>query len=252
MKQTFVSLHQSGQPLLLANVWDPHSVKLAQEAGCKALGTSSHAISNMMGLEDGNHMDFQTLLYFVKNMMKQALVPVSVDMESGYSKDPLVVVQNLKQLAEIGVVGVNLEDSSTNGSRTLKPMEEYLHFLSIVMEEVKALQLNLFINLRTDTYVTKHPESLAETIKRGQAYKQLGVDGLFVPLIQDKDEIKKVIEAVDLPLNVFATKDGPSFQEFAAAGVHRISSGDAVYAKAMRSVLDSYQHLAKGELKGLF
>lgn len=248
----FKELHQSVNPVIIANVWDAQSAKLAEEAGCAALGTSSHAISNMMGLEDGNNMDFQTLLFFVKAIMKQALVPVSVDMESGYSKDPLVVVQNLKQLAEIGVVGVNIEDSVTNGTRTLRLLDEFLPFLETIINEIKALQLNLFINLRTDTYVTKHPEALAETIKRGIAYKNLGVDGYFVPLIQDKQEIEKVIQEVGLPLNVFAKKDGPSYEEFAAAGVHRISSGDAVYAKAMTTVSDSYKSLAQGDLKGLF
>lgn len=249
----FKELHQSGNPVIIANVWDAHSAKLAEKAGCAALGTSSHAISNMIGLEDGNNITFEQTLFFIKGIAENANIPVSVDIESGYGEDAATIVANIKTLADLGVVGINLEDSEIkDGARKLRPLYDFSALLKDIVAGLQAQQINMFINLRTDTYLTKHPQAVNETIARGKAYKAIGVDGLFVPLIKDKEEIEKVIQEAGLPLNVFATKDGPTYEEFVAAGVHRISSGDAAYAKTMKTASSAYQALAGKNLKGLF
>ncbi|MEO0732801.1 MAG: isocitrate lyase/phosphoenolpyruvate mutase family protein, partial [Bacteroidota bacterium] len=50
---TFNALHQTGTPLLLANVWDVNSALAAEKAGYQALGTSSAAIAKSEGYPDG-------------------------------------------------------------------------------------------------------------------------------------------------------------------------------------------------------
>ncbi len=47
----FSALHHDTSPLLLGNVWDAHTAKLAEVAGYKALGSSSHAIAFALGYE---------------------------------------------------------------------------------------------------------------------------------------------------------------------------------------------------------
>lgn len=249
----FRSLHQSNDPLLLANVWDTHSAQLAEEVGCKAIGTSSHAISNSLGLDDGNNLSIDELLFFVKRIVKAVNIPVSVDLESGYATEPSAIAQNIKTLANLGVVGINLEDSIlVNGKRTLVDANEFTNKLRSIVNILNEHNVSIFMNIRTDTYVTKHENALEETIKRGLLYKDAGAEGLFVPLIKDTDEIGKVIALVGLPLNVFATVDGPDYETFKQAGVHRISSGDAAYAKMIKLVKQTFSDFNENNLSKLF
>jgi 2-methylisocitrate lyase-like PEP mutase family enzyme len=83
MYTNFKKLHTQPDLLILGNVWDAQSAKIAQEAGFKALGSSSHAIANAMGYEDGEQITVDELLFVVERIVKAVDIPVSVDFESG-------------------------------------------------------------------------------------------------------------------------------------------------------------------------
>ncbi len=225
----FKSLHHQENPLLLANVWDAHSAKLAQQAGYKALGSSSHAIANSLGFEDGENISVEELLFVIKHIKNVAKIPLSVDFEAGYSEDPEQVAQYVKQLVEIGVVGINLEDGIVkNGKRILGNSE-------LLAEKIKAIKATttVFINARIDTYTTQHSDSLNESISRATIYKAAGADGIFIPLLQDTD-ILNFTSRVDLPLNVFATPQLPDYKSLQKLGVKRISHGAKQYELLMK------------------
>jgi len=227
---TFKALHNNENPLLLANIWDAHSAKLAQQAGYKALGSSSHAIANALGYEDGENISFEQLYFVVKHIMNVAKIPVSVDFEAGYSDDPEQVAQYVKQLTDIGVVGINLEDGIVeDGKRILGNADS-------IVEKIKAIKsvTNIFINARIDTYTTKHPDSLNESISRANLYKTAGADGVFVPLIELDSDIKSFTSRVDLPLNVFTTPNLPSYESLGKLGVKRVSHGAKQYELLMK------------------
>lgn len=226
----FKTLHQNDMPLLLANVWDAHTAKLAQEAGYTALGTSSHAIANALGFEDGEKISFEALFFVVKHIVAVAKVPVSVDFEAGYSDDPQQVAKYVKQLADIGVAGINLEDGILeNGKRILDDAK-------VLAAKIKAIKTatTIFINARIDTYTTKHPDSLNESISRALAYKTAGTDGIFLPLIEKETDIKSFIAKVNLPLNVFTTPNLPDYETLGKLGVKRISHGAKQYDLLMK------------------
>lgn len=221
----FKSLHHKDTPLVLGNVWCAKSAEIAEKAGYQALGTSSHAIAFSLGYEDGEKMPFEDLLFMVKHIVKAVKIPVSVDFEAGYSKDPQVVADHVKQLADLGVVGINLEDGIVvDGKRTLGPAEDLVKKI----EAIKA-QCDIFINARTDTYTTNHANALKEAIERGNLYKDAGADGIFVPLIETKNDLREFMKAVKLPLNVFTTPKLPEYDVLQDLGVARISHGAKLY-----------------------
>ena len=57
-----------------------------------------------------------------------------------------------------------------------------------------------------------------------------------VSSLADVDEIRSVVEAVDLPVNVLCMPNGPTVPELAAAGVARISVGSAFFNVALGAV----------------
>lgn len=226
----FKALHQNEEPLLLANVWDAHSAKLAQQAGYKALGSSSHAIANSLGFEDGENISFEQLYFVVKHIKNVVQIPLSVDFEAGYSDNPEEVAQYVKQLADIGIAGINLEDGIVKDGKRILGNPESL------VEKIRAIKATstIFINARIDTYTTKHPDSLNESIARANLYKTAGADGVFVPLIQKDTDILNFITRVDLPLNVFATPQLPNYESLQKLGVKRISHGTKQYELLMK------------------
>lgn len=226
----FKALHQNEEPLLLANVWDAHSAKLAQQAGYKALGSSSHAIANSLGFEDGENISFEQLYFVVKRIKNVVQIPLSVDFEAGYSDNPEEVAQYVKQLADIGIAGINLEDGIVKDGKRILGNPESL------VEKIRAIKATstIFINARIDTYTTKHPDSLNESIARANLYKTAGADGVFVPLIQKDTDILNFITRVDLPLNVFATPQLPNYESLQKLGVKRISHGAKQYELLMK------------------
>ena len=108
----FHALHNSRQPLLLVNCWDAGSAAVIQSQGAAALATSSAALAWANGYPDGDALPREVLLQSMRAIMRVAKVPVTVDIESGYSDSPQRVAQLVTELAALGVVGVNLEDGA--------------------------------------------------------------------------------------------------------------------------------------------
>lgn len=226
----FTALHYQEKPLVIANVWDAPSAIASQQAGFQALGTSSAAIANMLGYADGEVMAFDELLYIVRRIRAVSSLPLSVDMEAGYADNPEDIVAHLCQLAALGVVGVNLEDSRIiKGVRTLDNPEVFRQRLSAVRSGLSAKGCPLFINARTDAFLLNLPDALNVTLSRITCYETDGADGLFVPCVSDVQDIAALVQHTSLPLNVMCVPGLADFATLGKMGVRRISMGNAVH-----------------------
>jgi len=207
------------------------SAKIAESLGFQAIGTSSAAIAKMLGYEDGEELSFSELRYIVERIKANTQLPLSVDIESGYSRDPVQIAQHIQALAELGVVGINLEDSIVNGQRRLLSAESFANTISIIKKELDKKGIDMFLNIRTDTFILGVPETLAATKERIRLYEQAGADGIFVPCVVQEKAIQSIVESTDLPLNVMCMPDLPSFSILQQLGVQRISMGNFVFEK---------------------
>jgi 2-methylisocitrate lyase-like PEP mutase family enzyme len=48
---------------------------------------------------------------------------------------------------------------------------------------------------------------------------------VYAPGLKDLDQIKAVVEAVGIPVNVLALRGGPAIDDLASVGVRRVSTG---------------------------
>ncbi|WP_125560349.1 isocitrate lyase/PEP mutase family protein [Pseudoalteromonas rubra] len=227
--QAFKQLHQQTSPFLLANVWDAASAKAAQEAGYQALGTSSAAVASVLGYEDGEQMSFDELLFMVTRISRATDLPLSVDIEAGYSRDPQIIATHIQQLAQLGVVGVNLEDSQVTTARTLIDADEFAARLKAVRHELAAQQIDIFINVRCDAFLLGLDNACEEASHRASKYQQAGADGLFLPCITQQADIQAITETCQLPLNIMAMPDLADFDTLGALKVKRISMGNFAF-----------------------
>lgn len=237
-RSAFNALHHSNNtPLLLANVWDVPSALAAQESGYSAIGTSSAALANTLGHADGEDMSFDEVLFMVKRIRAATQLPMSVDIEAGYSECPKRVAGHIKALTDIGVAGINLEDSRvTEGQRHLIPAKEFADFLGEIKSELAKNGIDMFINARTDTYLLGHKSARDETLKRASLYQAAGANGLFVPCLTALEDIKVIASSTQLPLNVMCMPELEEFSSLAQAGVKRISMGNFLFEQQKTSL----------------
>lgn len=222
----FKQLHQQKAPLLLANVWDATSAKCAEQAGYQAIGTSSAALAAVLGYEDGEHIPFEELLFVVKRIAASSRLPLSVDFESGFSTEPHIIANHIQQLAELGVVGVNIEDSRVKDTRILCDKDGFATLLQGVRAELAAREVPMFINVRCDAFLLGVENALNEALSRASSYQAAGADGLFFPCIYHEQDITQVVEVTSLPINVMAVPSLPDIERLTQLGVKRISTGN--------------------------
>ncbi|MGH1365783.1 MAG: isocitrate lyase/PEP mutase family protein [Calditrichia bacterium] len=231
----FRELHFQEKPLLIGNVWDVGSAKAFEKAGFSALGTSSAAIAHSLGYEDGEQMSFDELLFIVKRIRAATTLPLSVDVEAGYAENSADIISNIERLYELGITGINIEDSLSDGKRTLLSIDHFVPTLKAISDYLKSGSIDMFLNVRTDAFLLGLPNALQESELRASAYREAGADGLFVPGITAESDIAAIVNSAQLPVNVMAMPNLPNFEILTELGVKRISMGNFPHAALFNS-----------------
>lgn len=238
--QQFYRLHYSDTPLLIGNVWDAGSALTFQQAGFKAIATSSAAVANTFGYADGENIPFELLLQTVKHIYKQVSVPLSVDIETGYSNSISGIIGNIDKLYDAGAVGFNLEDSLQG---KLRVANEYAKIIEAVANHLAQRNRPMYINARIDSFLLKQPDALTQTVERARLYEQAGASGIFAIFAYNEDDIAAIVQSTSLPVNVFAMPQLPGFSRLAALGVRRISMGRSVYGRLTTLLQQTLQNI---------
>lgn len=242
--QVFKEMHTQDEPLILGNVWNAQSAKIYEKSGAKAVATSSSAIAHSLGYEDGENMSFEEYFYCVERILKSISIPLTVDLEGGYGKTDDEIVSNIFRLAQAGVVGINIEDSIiVEGKREILSKEAFFEKLKGVMIQLKAQHIDIFINVRTDTFLLGVENAVDETLQRIKKLEELGVDGLFVPCITAEQDIEVIVNATKLPVNVMGMPDLPDFKTLKELGVKRISMGNFLNGYIYRQLEEAIQNI---------
>lgn len=231
----FRALHQSPGVLVLPNAWDALSARIAESCGAAAVGTTSAALAWARGRLDGQNLSFDALLGAVREIVESVDVPVTVDFERGWSSDPDEVASNVARLAEIGVVGVNLEDGT-----------DAPELLARKVQACKARARHVFVNARTDVALRNlvpAEHGIEEILRRARLYEEAGADGCFVPYITSSEAISTITSGTRLPLNVMIAQGLAPVSELAKIGVRRVSAGPRVAEAAISAARRACQEL---------
>lgn len=244
----FHALHQGPAPLVLANAWDAASARLALAAGARAIATSSAAVAWTHGHADGHHLPVDALVQTVREIARVSPVPVSTDIEGGYSDDLQAVEQAVARVLDAGAVGINIEDGTGAPELLCRKIGAARH-------AADPAGVRLFINARTDVILRRLMEgeaALAETLRRGALYREAGADGLFVPFVKETASIDAIVRSTPLPVNVIAMKGLPGLAALTSLGVRRLSAGTAIARAAYEAVRTAAaQFLADGDSEAL-
>lgn len=228
----FRALHQGPDPLVLANAWDAATARLVEQAGGRAVATSSAAVSWAHGVADGEHLGREAALSTAREIVRTVRVPVTMDLESGYSRDPAEVGALARQVIDAGIAGINLEDGT-------EPPELLVAKIESIKQVAAAMGGDLFVNARTDVYLkslVQAERALDETLRRARLYAAAGCDGLFPAGVKDEASIRAIAGAIRVPVNVLALPGLAPVTELGRWGVRRVSVGSALASAVFATV----------------
>jgi 2-methylisocitrate lyase-like PEP mutase family enzyme len=241
----FRRLHAEGV-LLLANAWDAGSARLIESLGARAVATTSAGVAWAHGYADGDQLPVPLLLATVADIARVIRVPLTVDVEGGYSEEPSAVGEMVAQVVDAGAVGINLEDGTRPPDLLCAKIEQ--------AKRAGARQgVEVFVNARTDVYLHELAPSerrVAESLARTERYRAAGADGIFVPGVTEAREIQAIASAAKLPLNVLLRPGLPAVPRLAELGVRRLSTGSWVASAALgriKSLASAFLNSGNGD-----
>ena len=248
----FHRLHDpaAGSILVLPNAWDAMSARVVEDAGARAVATTSAGVSWSLGRPDGQGLRRDEMLDAVRRIASVVRVPVTADVEGGDGAGtPEDVAATARGAIDAGAVGVNVEDATGRGEGpVLHSIEHQAARIAAARAAADAAGVPLFVNARVDIFLFKvgaEETRFDETVRRARAYVAAGADGVFVPGGSDAPTIRRLAGAVGAPLNVLAGPGAPTIAELRTLGVARVSVGPWL----ARSVL-AHVRRATAELLG--
>ena len=251
-RKAFRALHEAGC-FVAPNPWDAGSARYLQHLGFPALATTSAGVAFSLGLPDSDAaVTREQSLAYIADIAAAVDVPVTADFASGYGRDPEGVADSVSRCVATGVAGLSVEDATGDRSAPL-------YDLPLAVERVRAARRaidqaggDVLLTARAECYHVGHPDPLAESIRRLEAYAEAGADVLFAPGPQRPDEITALVSAVGpKPFNLMVVRDiGLGVSDIAALGVRRISVGGALSLAAWTGFMQAARTLKDGSFGG--
>jgi 2-methylisocitrate lyase-like PEP mutase family enzyme len=246
--QLFRNLHRGPGLLLLPNAWDAVTARLIESLGAQAIATTSAGLAWSRGYPDGNALPEDQLIAAIRDIARVIRVPLTVDIEAGYSDEPAAVARLVARVLAVGVVGINIEDGERSPDLLCKK-------IAAIREQAHA-GADVFINARTDVYlrgIARGEGGAAEVIRRASRYHAAGCDGLFVPGLATADAMAAISAAIaPMPLNVMAVPNLPPLDTLEKSGVRRLSAGSAIAQAAIGRTSHLVSSFLAGTMSGMF
>src|SRR5262245_19585393 len=139
-------LHDPGNPLVLANAWDPTSARIVESAGMPAIATASNALAPVNGYEDHGHLPPDIAFGALRRIADAVKVPVTADLEDGYG---LSTEEFVHRLADAGACGANLEDTD-HRAHALVDADRHAERIAAIRAAARAHGFSPVINARVD------------------------------------------------------------------------------------------------------
>ncbi len=238
----FKSLHERSGPFIIPNPWNAGTAKLLTNLGFEALATTSAGLAFSLGRPDlSRKLSLKEVLDNAKEIIAASNLPVSADLENGYSDTPEGVYDTILQAGQVGLVGASIEDASGIVSDPIYDFDLSVERINAAVEVKNTFDFPFMLTARSENFVHGR-EDLDDTIHRLQAYQDAGADVLYAPDLRSYQDISSVVQALDRPLNVMA---GASFSvlELSQIGVKRISLGSLLIRSALGKLIRSAREI---------
>jgi 2-methylisocitrate lyase-like PEP mutase family enzyme len=237
--ERFAELHRSGC-FVIPNPWDMGSARMMAALGAKALATTSAGFAFTLGRPDMGRVSRDEALAHAAMIVSATSLPVSGDFENGFDDDPDHVAETVRLAREVGLSGCSIEDTSMSEGNPAYGFELAVERIRAAAAAARALAHPFVLCARADG-VMNGTYGMEEAIRRIKAFEAAGADLVYVPVVPDAANLKRVVEAVGVPVNALAAGAVAKMPvaEIAALGVRRISVGSQVARLTHAAIRDS-------------
>ena len=242
--KAFRALHARDRAFIIPNPWDVGTARLLQSLGFEALATTSAGFAFSLGKQDGA-VDRETMLSHAAALAGATDLPVSADLENGYSDRPSGVVETIRLAAKTGLAGCSIEDVPQGRGKAPYEISLAAERVRAASEAAHALPFSFTLTARSENFIVGRPD-LSDTIARLQAFQEAGADVLFAPGLKTKEDIRTVVRSVNRPINVIMGLEGVQLNlaELSELGVRRVSVGSALARSALGAFLRAAREMA--------
>ncbi len=250
--EAFRRLHDVGI-FVMPCAWDAITARLFDQAGFAAIGTTSGGVNWSHGRPDYVYSaSFDEMLESYGAIADATRLPVSGDLENGYSDDPEGVADVIGRSIAAGMVGGSIEDRSLTDPSGLVPVNLAAEKVAAAREAADASGITYTLTARAESLFTDVDDRLDDAILRVNRYVEAGADCIFIPGVADISSIETVVRNVDAPVSVGIGSGGGSLslEALTEAGVRRVSTGGALPRSVYAFIRAAAEEMLAGSFAG--
>ena len=196
-RPTWKTLLGEGEPLLLPAAHDALTARLISRAGFKAYQVGGFALAGARwAFPDIDLVQFYEENEAIRQIVAASPLPVLVDAGDGFG-DVKNVTRTVRGYEELGVSALFLEDQKSPiscgqmGRKEVVPVREMVGKVKAALAARRSA--DTFILARTDG---RSAANVTEAIRRGEAYRDAGADGVYVEGLRSAAELRRVGKAL--------------------------------------------------------
>lgn len=248
--KSFHQLLKEEKILVIPGVFNAASALVAKSVGFSALYLSGSGIATgSFGVPDLGITTLDNVCEETKRITNiEALhaTPLLVDADTGFGNEGLTVTE----LEKVGAAGLHLEDQVFPKRCGHRPGKEVILAEEMVQKIKNAVQSkkssDFFIVARVDS---RSVLGLDDAIDRAKKYQDAGADAIFAEALESKDEYKKFVDSLRVPVLANMTEFGKtpymSVYEFETVGVRIVIFPLTAFRRMMKAVEEVYRLIRK-------
>src|SRR5438034_5415898 len=171
--ERFRALH-AGEPFVIPNPWDAGSARVLAALGFRALASTSSGFAFTLGRRDGS-TTLDDVADHAATLALATELPLSVDLENGYGREPEEAAAAVRRIAEAGAVGGSIEDWDAEDGIYEQGLA--VERVTAAVEAARRLPFTFTLTARAENHIRGNPD-LDDTIARLQAFEAAGADVL--------------------------------------------------------------------------
>jgi len=224
----FRALHDRPGAFIIPNPWEAGTAKLLAALGFEALATTSLGLANLLGRAD-SHVTRAEVIANCRVIAEATDLPVNADLENCFAHAPEAAAEAIRLAAEAGAVGGSIEDYTGDRQNPIYDFDLAVARVRAAVNVAHSLPVPFLLTARAENLIRGRSD-MTDTIRRLQAYEAAGADVLYAPGLRNLDEVRRVLTAVNRPVNVVTGWLDPdiTLTQLSEAGAKRISVGGAL------------------------
>jgi 2-methylisocitrate lyase-like PEP mutase family enzyme len=151
----------------------------------------------------------------------------------------------VKRAVATGIAGLSIEDSSSDASDPMLPLELAVERVRAARAAIDETGSGAVLTCRAEGFVAGRPD-IDDTVVRLSAYADAGADCLYAPRIDTAENVSAIVTAVSpKPVNLLIHKPFITVAGAEALGVRRISVGGTLARVAWLRFREAAKEIAE-------